>query len=176
MYESAVNNNAEDFPKVTVSLSLFSALEARHVEELQGLQRERQQLQDMLERQRRLVTQLHGELGTSTHTSTRLQKQQGILTDTVEQLLAMVTHCNGERDLLNTHYTQEEPVIYRNCAEIFRSGLTENGVHSIRPRTLPAHLPLQVFCDMKTRGGGWTVLQHRRDGALDFHHGMSTRT
>uniref|UniRef100_A0AAZ3S795 Angiopoietin-1/2/4 domain-containing protein n=2 Tax=Oncorhynchus tshawytscha TaxID=74940 RepID=A0AAZ3S795_ONCTS len=78
----------------------FSALEARHVEELQGLQRERQQLQDMLERQRRLVTQLHGELGTSTHTSTRLQKQQGILTDTVEQLLAMVTHCNGERDLL----------------------------------------------------------------------------
>ncbi|XP_045549676.1 angiopoietin-2b [Salmo salar] len=107
----------------------FSALEARHVKELQGLQREKQQLQDMLERQRRLVTQLQGELGTSTQNSTLLQKQQAILTDTVQQLLAMVTHCN------------------------------EVG------------LPLQVFCDMKTRGGGWTVLQHRRDGALDFHRG-----
>ncbi|XP_029592066.1 angiopoietin-2b isoform X2 [Salmo trutta] len=106
----------------------FSALEARHVKELQGLQREKQQLQDMLEIQRRLVTQLQGELGTSTHNSTLLQKQQAILTDTVQQLLAMVTHCN---DIPTT--PKEEPVIFRNCAEIFRSGLKENGVHSIRP-------------------------------------------
>uniref|UniRef100_UPI001EAF2D23 angiopoietin-2-like n=1 Tax=Oncorhynchus gorbuscha TaxID=8017 RepID=UPI001EAF2D23 len=106
----------------------FSALEARHVKELQDLQKEKQQLQDMLERQRRLVTQLNGELGSSTHNSTLLQKQQAILTDTVQQLLTMVTHCN---DIPTT--PKEEPVIYRNCAEIYRSGLTENGVHSIRP-------------------------------------------
>ncbi|XP_045565712.1 angiopoietin-2 [Salmo salar] len=142
----------------------FSALEARHVKELQGLQREKQQLQDMLEIQRRLVTQLQGELGTSTHNSTLLQKQQAILTDTVQQLLAMVTHYN---DIPTT--PKEEPVIFRNCAEIFRSGLTENGVHSIRPPN-STHT-VKVFCDMKTRGGGWTVLQHRRDGAVDFHRG-----
>ncbi|XP_071230537.1 angiopoietin-2-like [Salvelinus alpinus] len=142
----------------------FSALEARHVKELQGLQRERQQLQDMLERQRRLVTQLQGELGTSAHNSTLLQKQQAILTDTVQQLLAMVTHCN---DIPST--PKEEPVIFRNCAEIFRSGLTENGVYSIRPPN--STQTVKVFCDMKTRGGGWTVLQHRRDGAVDFHRG-----
>ncbi|XP_055749214.1 angiopoietin-2b isoform X1 [Salvelinus fontinalis] len=142
----------------------FSVLEARHVKELQGLQRERQQLQDMLERQRRLVTQLQGELGTSTHNSSLLQKQQAILTDTVQQLLAMVTRCN---DIPTT--PKEEAVIFRNCAEIFRSGLTENGVHSIRPPN-STHT-VKVFCDMKTRGGGWTVLQHRRDGAVDFHRG-----
>uniref|UniRef100_A0A4W5KAH3 Angiopoietin 2b n=1 Tax=Hucho hucho TaxID=62062 RepID=A0A4W5KAH3_9TELE len=142
----------------------FSASEARHIKELQGLQREKQQLQDVLERQRSLVTQLQGELGTSAHNSTLLQKQQAILTDTVQQLLARVTHCN---DIPTT--PKEEPVIFRNCAEIFRSGLTENGVHSIRPAN--STRTVKVFCDMKTRGGGWTVLQHRRDGAVDFHRG-----
>lgn len=72
------------------------ALEARYGRELQGLQSEKQQLQELLESQSQLVTQLQGELGSSTLNSTLLQRQQATLTDTVQQLLAMVNNCNGK--------------------------------------------------------------------------------
>ncbi|XP_029920279.1 angiopoietin-2b [Myripristis murdjan] len=142
----------------------FLALEAQYGRELQSLQSEKQQLQELLERQSQLVTQLQGELGSSTYNSTLLQRQQATLTDTVQQLLAMVNHCNEISAV-----PKEEPLIFRDCAEILQSGVTENGIYSI---CLPnSTQTVKVFCDMKTRGGGWTVLQHRRNGSVDFHRG-----
>lgn len=72
------------------------ALEARYGKELQGLQNEKQQLQDLMETQSRLVSQLQGELGSSTLNSTSLQRQQAVLTETVQQLLTKVSQCNGK--------------------------------------------------------------------------------
>lgn len=71
-------------------------LEAQYGRELKSLQSEKLQLQEILESQSELVSQLQGELGSSTLNSTSLQRQQAVLTDTVQQLLAMVNHCNGK--------------------------------------------------------------------------------
>ncbi|XP_016309519.1 angiopoietin-2-like [Sinocyclocheilus anshuiensis] len=144
----------------------FAAMEARHSRALQAIQQEKQQLLELLDRQNHLVSLLEGELASSTHNSTLLQRQQATLTDTVQQLLAMVTHCND----ISTP-VEKEMLKFRDCAEIFKSGVTESGIYSI-------HLPnstqkTKVFCDMKTKGGGWTVFQHRYDGSVDFNLGWN---
>ncbi|KAJ1134020.1 hypothetical protein NDU88_000487, partial [Pleurodeles waltl] len=41
----------------------------------------------------------------------------------------------------------------RDCHDIYASGHQEDGIYSVYPTHSPAGF--QVFCDMRTNGGGW---------------------
>ncbi|XP_067867292.1 angiopoietin-2-like isoform X2 [Heterodontus francisci] len=136
-------------------------MEGKHETELQSIKAEKLEMQDLLVKQSKIIQELEKQLSVATQNNSILQSQQVLLMETVHNLLNMVSQGN---EILRI---AEDQVAFKDCAEVYNSGLTTNGVYTLHiPNTTET---VKVFCDMEINGGGWTVFQHREDGNVEFH-------
>ncbi|NXA45441.1 ANGP1 protein, partial [Nothocercus julius] len=140
-------------------------MEERHKEELDTLKEEKENLQSLVTRQSHIIQELEKQLNKATSNNSVLQKQQLELMDTVHALISL---CSKEGVLLKNAKKEEEKT-FRDCADVYQSGLNKSGVYTIYINNVSD--PKKVFCNMEIAGGGWTVIQHREDGSLDFQKG-----
>lgn len=134
------------------------ALETQQQEELASLRQEKEQLQSLLSGQYSALANLERSLRVARSNSSLLQSQQRQLLESVQRLVHAVAQ--GPASM------RAAKQVFRDCAEIQRSGANASGVYTIHVANMTE--PRKVFCDLDAIGGGWTLIQRRFNGSVNF--------
>ncbi|XP_066448154.1 angiopoietin-2-like isoform X1 [Eleutherodactylus coqui] len=137
-------------------------MEENHQDGIKAIRAEKLHVDDLLSKQSELIGVLRDQLSEAMLNNSMLQRQQAFIMETVTQLTNLVSQYNHIPVI-----PKEEQLSFPDCAETYKAGLTSSGVYTLYfPNSTES---IKAFCDMDTSGGGWTVIQHRKDGSVDFH-------
>nr|XP_055067280.1 angiopoietin-1-like [Misgurnus anguillicaudatus] len=138
-------------------------MEMHQSAELSLVKSEQTELQRLLVSQSSSIQNLKLDLELIIANNSALYQEQMQLRSTINDLLQI---CSKNKVRSNVFKEMDEQRKYKDCAELFRAGFTESGIYTIYINMHDTH---KVYCNMESAGGGWTVIQLRKDGTLDFH-------
>ncbi|XP_006860792.1 PREDICTED: angiopoietin-4 [Chrysochloris asiatica] len=134
-------------------------LETQQQAELDDIRDEKERLQHLLGRQSGALAGLERSLRAASSNSSLLQRQQRQLLESVQRLVQVVAQ--GPASAIKA-----AEQMFQDCAEIQRSGANASGTYTIHVANVTK--PRKVFCDLETSGGGWTLIQRRENGSVNF--------
>ncbi|KAH3768145.1 hypothetical protein DPMN_169357 [Dreissena polymorpha] len=124
----------------------------------------------------------HQKLYSMTDSETALNTRPVVSRGSVSLQITRIEHPGQTDTFRSLSETELEPRNHRNqegcgepakdCSELLvHDARLRSGVYTI---TTPlTHTNVQVYCDMDTDGGGWTIFQRRFNGSVDFYRNFS---
>ncbi|KAI2657494.1 Angiopoietin-2 [Labeo rohita] len=145
---------------VSVLEKRVETIEGKRNTELENLKEEKEQLKKLVEKQTNIMKEMEQQLLRTSSDNSAMKQQQQELTNTVNNLIHTISV--GSNSMM-----QDNPDQYNDCAAVFNLGNKESGVYSLTISDTKQQF--KAYCDMETDGGGWTVIQKRFNGLVDFH-------